>query len=283
MDSIIRKTQLVQLSMLKDVDVFCRKHNIRYSLCGGTLIGAIRHKGFIPWDDDLDICIARPEYERFIKIWERESPKGYILQNKDNTPGFTQYFTKIRKEHTLFLQDVDLPELYHTGIFIDVFPVDRIPSRGIGRVIFQGECIVFQLCTKESVSPRANIVTKCISQLFFAVTSHRMRDSMRKKLEKRIIKHNEDTNNKTVIINSLEELRMLFPPDMMETFIELEFEGDEFMCVEQYDEMLRETYGDYMTLPPENERKGIHHVKVIDFDHDYFEYKSIKKAIKKRK
>ena len=103
MDNQLRKLQLTQLGILKDVDSFCKKYGIRYSLYGGTLIGAVRHQGFIPWDDDLDICMARDDYNKFIELWESIKPNGYILQNKDNTPLFTQSFTKIRKEHTTFL------------------------------------------------------------------------------------------------------------------------------------------------------------------------------------
>ena len=104
MDNTLRQLQLTQLSILKVIDKLCRKWEIRYSLYAGTLLGAVRHSGFIPWDDDLDICMAREEYDRFLAAWEKEPPEGYLLQNKKNTPAFTQSFTKIRKDHTAFLQ-----------------------------------------------------------------------------------------------------------------------------------------------------------------------------------
>ena len=99
MDNKLRKLQLIQTEMLEVVDVFCKKHNIPYSLYAGTLLGAVRHQGFIPWDDDLDICMSRENYNRFIELWTKEKPKGYILQNKETDPEFTQSFTKIRKEN----------------------------------------------------------------------------------------------------------------------------------------------------------------------------------------
>ena len=102
---ILRRLQLTELEILKVVDKVCRDNKIDYSLYAGTLLGAVRHKGFIPWDDDLDICLTRENYNRFIKIWNANPPKGYILQNKENTPDFSQTFTKIRKDNTAFFQE----------------------------------------------------------------------------------------------------------------------------------------------------------------------------------
>ena len=97
-DSKLRRLQLTQLEILKVFDKICMDHGLRYSLYAGSLLGAVRHQGFIPWDDDLDVCMARADYDRFMEIWEAVKPEGYILQNKENTPGFTQSFSKIRKD-----------------------------------------------------------------------------------------------------------------------------------------------------------------------------------------
>ena len=104
MEKMLRKLQLTQLDILKVFDKFCREHDLHYSLYAGSLLGAVRHKGFIPWDDDLDVCMSRADYDRLIALWEQAQPKGYILQNKENSPNFWQSFSKIRKDHTTFLQ-----------------------------------------------------------------------------------------------------------------------------------------------------------------------------------
>ena len=104
MESQLRQLQLTQLEILKVFDDFCRKHDLKYSLYAGSLLGAVRHKGFIPWDDDLDVCMSRIEYDRFLSLWEMQPVDGYVLQNKDNSIYFDQSFSKLRKDHTTFLE-----------------------------------------------------------------------------------------------------------------------------------------------------------------------------------
>lgn len=87
-------------------DKFCREHDLKYPLYAGHLLGAVRHKGVIPWDDDLDVCMERSEYVRFAALWEQMSPReGHVLQNKERAPAYWQSFSKIRKGHTTFLQE----------------------------------------------------------------------------------------------------------------------------------------------------------------------------------
>ena len=126
-DQILGKLQATQTEILSVIDRICREHGVSYSLYAGSLLGAVRHQGFIPWDDDLDICMERSEYDRFLAAWKESPPEGFILQNKENTPSFTQSFSKIRKEHSTFLQYDWEASKYHTGIFVDVFPMDRMP------------------------------------------------------------------------------------------------------------------------------------------------------------
>ena len=110
----LRKLQLTQLEMLKYVDSFCKANGINYSIAYGTLLGAVRHKGFIPWDDDLDICMPRDDYNKFIELWK--DTDTYLLQNHNTDNDFSQSFTKIRKKNTAFVQEVDLNCNYHNVV-----------------------------------------------------------------------------------------------------------------------------------------------------------------------
>lgn len=147
---------------LEIMDVFhsiCVEHDLKYSLAFGSLIGAVRHKGFIPykgfipWDDDIDIIMPREDYETFIDLWNKLSPTGYVLQNKDTDTDFEQNFTKIRKLGTAFIQnESECSKKYHKGIFIDIAPCDRVPLGKIKRTAHYIACAVELLYSKEHTS-----------------------------------------------------------------------------------------------------------------------------------
>ena len=271
MDDSLRKLQLTQLEMLKLVDQICRENNICYSLYAGSLLGAIRHKGFIPWDDDLDICMNRDEYNRFLGLWDNSSHDGYILQNKENTPSFTQSFTKIRKEHTLFIQSEREAGLYHNGIFIDIFPVDRLPKNRFSRYLFYWYCLCYQLYTREFVPSQSGFFVQTVSRLLLAIVPTQRRSLVRGRLLRRITANGNDSSLQTIMIETKDSLRYHYPPDMMDHFVDLPFEDGFFMCCEDWDTQLTINFGDYRKLPPEEDRTWRHHPIELDFEHDYSE------------
>ena len=280
MDETLRRLQLTQLEILKVVDRFCRENDIKYTLCGGTLLGAVRHKGFIPWDDDLDIGMTRDNYDRFICLWEKNPPKGYLLQNKDNTPSFTQFFTKIRKEHTTFLQEVDNPYNYPTGIFIDVFPYDRIPNSKYKRALFTADTLMYLLYTKEYVPTNGNVLVRVMSNFALRVVPDAKHRLVRRFFYKKVTAHNNDPKNAIVAIESISSNHRPNPINISNEYIELPFEDGRFMCFKDYDLWLRRAYGDYMQLPPLSERKGIHNPTIIDFKCDYWEHMEKQKDLR---
>lgn len=271
MDNTLRKLQLTQLEILKVFDHFCRDHGLQYSLYAGSLLGAVRHNGFIPWDDDLDVCMARSEYDRFITLWDQDSPEGYILQNKENTPAFWQSFSKIRKDHTTFLQEKREAGKYHTGIFLDIFPLDRMPNGKLNRLVYKWHCMKYQLLTKEFVPPKGNVIVRIGSAMILACTPKSHRERVRQNTLKKITRYMNQRDLEVSAIETMSTLRKPFAPDMLDSYVELPFEDGVFMCFAGWDDHLRRKFGDYMQLPPEEERDWRHHPIIIDFEHNYEE------------
>ena len=275
MDKLLRRLQLTQLEILRRIDDFCSEEKISYSLYAGTLLGAVRHRGFIPWDDDLDICMERTEYDRFVAAWIERGPAGFLLQNKENTPLFTQSFSKIRKDHTTFLQYDFERGRYHTGIFVDVFPIDRLPENELARLWFTWNCLRYQLYSREFVPPKGNPVEKAISSVLLAAVPPEKRQDKRRALLNKITR-NSPGKEETVAIETFRTIRTPLPADLLEDYVRLSFEDGEYMCFKNWDGYLRAKFGDYMTLPPESERTWTHHPIVIDFEHNYEELSSQK-------
>ena len=271
MDNKLRQLQLTQLELLKVFDRICRKHDIKYSLYAGSLLGAVRHKGFIPWDDDLDVCMSRGEYDRFISVWAQEETEGYVLQNKDLAPEFFQSFSKIRKEHTAFVMYESEMGRFHTGIFLDIFPIDRIPNGGLQQKLFKWHCMVYQLMVKGFAPPLSGAAVRLGSNVILALIPPSRREAVRKAMLKKITRWNDRKDLETVGIETMGSLRKPFAADMLDAFVDLPFEDGEFMCFAGWEDHLRRKFGDYMQLPPEEERAWRHHPIVLDFERSYEE------------
>ena len=254
----------IELKILDHIDRFCKDNKLKYSLAYGTLLGAVRHGGFIPWDDDVDIIMPRYDYELLVSSW---NIPGYILQNKRTNGDFDQNFTKIRKDHTTFIQfEFEKQVSYHTGIFVDIFPADRVAPNALARKAQYIYGAMNLLYTREHISGEKSSI---IERVLLAVP-HNTRLKIQKQFENKLQKWN---NIETEFMNAstLRELCVYFPSDLFDEMIDIEFEGKKYMCTRKYDAFLKSYYGDYMQLPPEEERVLMHHPLVVDFDHNYTE------------
>lgn len=258
---------------LEIMDVFhsiCAEHDLKYSLAFGSLIGAVRHKGFIPWDDDIDIIMPREDYETFIDLWNKLSPTGYVLQNKDTDTDFEQNFTKIRKLGTAFIQnESECSKKYHKGIFIDIAPCDRVPMGKIKRTVHYIACAVELLYSKEHTSGNGGwigaiekILLKCPNKYHAKI----------RRYATNIIKHwNYDHSLEYICSDTIRNCKRYFPSDLFENVTCVQFQGKIYCSICKPDDFLKVRYGDYMKLPPESERVWKHHPIIIDFEHNYEE------------
>lgn len=255
------------LDILKWLKDFCAEHNITWWLCGGTLLGAARHKGFIPWDDDIDIMLPRKEYERLFAEFPKDS--RYQFLTIDNTPGFPYPFGKIVDTHTL--KDEPIRKKFkRTGVDIDVFPIDNLPSDYKECEDYYGEIakVGLKLSGMTLVYGKGKTLLCTILKNGY-ILYHRILEGLRiisyEKTQEQFIelaqRYNEqdcDYCGITCINHYGIKERNL--KKGYEKTIEVEFEGHTFPAPECYSTYLSQLYGDdYMQLPPEDKRVS-HHV-----------------------
>ena len=141
----LRSLQKTELELLVEFDRICRKHHITYSIDGGTLLGAVRHKGFIPWDDDADVILNRWEYEKFIKIVDQElDTDRFYYQDMNRTVGYRWGYGKLRRKDTLFVRENQEYLPYDQGIFLDVFVCDPVPEKYLLRCLTNAHSFLFR-------------------------------------------------------------------------------------------------------------------------------------------
>lgn len=266
----LKQVQKVEQEILDVIHKICVENDLKYSLAYGTLIGAIRHKGFIPWDDDIDICMPREDYEKFIEIWPRYKFADYILQNINTDEDFTQNFTKIRKNHTTFLQPKEEELRYHKGIFVDIFPGDRVPASRVKRKIQFLNVAVNLLYSRKFGSDSNNKIMSLIEKALLAMPKSKYK-KYRTIAQKNIAKYNNDKTLLLVFANTINSARNYYPADIFEDLISVDFEGKSYYAYKDYDKCLRVEYGDYMKLPPEDERIWKHTPLLINYEKNYEE------------
>lgn len=137
----LRRLQHTELELLREVDRICRKNHIHYNIIAGTLLGAVRHGGFIPWDDDADVAMMRQDYEKFCKVCVTDlDMEKFYFQDQKNTKGYRWGYGKLRRKDTLFLREYQEHMPYGQGVFIDIFPLDYVPENYVLRCIHNLIC-----------------------------------------------------------------------------------------------------------------------------------------------
>ena len=256
--------------ILNVIDQICKRHDLKYSLAYGTLIGAVRHGGFIPWDDDIDLMMPRQDYEKLREVWKQEVSSNYILQDSRTDLDFTQNFLKIRKDHTTFLQsEEERLRKYHKGIFVDIFPGDRVAPGKLARKMQFAACAVNLLYTRGFTSKSGGII-EIIEKALLCIP-FRFHSRIREAMNKFIQSWNGKEKGQYVFPSTIVASRRYYPSDLFSCMTQISFNGKQYSCVKDIDTVLRIDYGDYMQLPPESERVWKHHPIIIDFEHNYEE------------
>ena len=251
-----REIQLYLLDILKVVDSFCAKEGIRYSIAYGTLLGAVRHKGFIPWDDDIDLLMPRPDYERFVASFGKGNGSRYrCLCHKEGAKGdrFVHFFAKVEDTHTKSLQGKGCD--YDFGLNIDIFPMDGKPEDP--ELQRKRERRLTHWSHRLNICGTRFDLLNFHQPLFSKLEAHVMgAEYWWKKINSEVLKYPYETSRLAGAVSvTYNGTREIFEKSMLEEYSEIEFEGCYFKAFSRWDEWLTQEFGDYMILPPEKDRK----------------------------
>ena len=269
-EELLKELQAAELERLTAVDELCRRHSITYTLYCGTLLGAIRHKGFIPWDDDIDLAMPQKDYERFLRV-AHELPAPYVMQNRYNTKAFPYVWTKVYADGTAYLKKgMKQPEDLHMGIWLDIYPFNGAARTKTGERLqwFLIECAT---ASRTAELYRATGEAKRFSQKFMMHVPYRIRKAAGNLCLRLALRDPEKCRTNGTLDAARFEGK--YKREDWKQWTTAQFEDREYPIPVDYDGMLRIMYGDYMTLPPEEKRVCHRDSKwILDLHKDYREY-----------
>lgn len=235
--SLLRNHQMRILDILCEVDKICRRHNLKYWLCSGTLLGAVRHGGFIPWDDDIDIEMPMGDYKKFLKIAPKELSENFVVQTDETDSGYFYTFAKVRDLNSYLAEDNHFDRIFqYQGVFIDIFPIER--TNRLWHWISlrtHGHCYKI-LKNKRNSDSTCVRQTKCIL-----------------KIEKAVIYPILRFLSKITPNTPFYAMGVPYALERKDEYVyplqEISFEGHSFLAPNNTDSYLKAQYGDYMKFP----------------------------------
>lgn len=250
-----------QLEMAIEVKRICEQHNINYFLDAGSLLGAVREKGFIPWDDDIDIGFERINYDKFVEAAENELPANMYLQRWDCEEAYGYPYAKIRYIGTKYRLKTDYKSKATDGIFLDLLPYDSVPNNRTARRFHCFRLRFLYLLIQYKLGYRPFVKSAWFVQ-FIRLLSHFLKvDFLKKKYEKTVTMYNQNADCTSVTeADGIDYYRFVLFKSIIQEVTELSFEDIVFSAPKEYDRYLRLVYGDYMKRPQKAEQVGKHEV-----------------------
>lgn len=256
---LLDELKVIQMDVLAAIDVFCDENNIRYSMACGTLLGAVRHKGYIPWDDDIDIYVPREDYKKLIEIFPSCYKGRYKISSLERDPLWEKPYAKAYDDKTVLFEKADVKEVI--GVNIDIFPVDEVPDsqeewsgydKTRRRLVYSLVLRTVKLDKKRPFIKNLTILLYRLLSFFYPIRKQA------RKVDRYAQRNNGKGYNRYFECCQGLIQKRPFPKALFDCIIYIPFEDREFKAFEDADTYLRNGFGDYMHLPPK-EKQVSHH------------------------
>lgn len=263
----VRDIQLKAMECLREVDRICTKHDIPYFLSWGTALGAVRHNGFIPWDDDVDVSMMYPDYLKFLNVCKTElDTEHFFLQTPDTDYNTMVPHAKLRMNNTTSMDEKYSHIKMHWGLCIDIFPIRNAPDSESDRKKLVFLSMLYRLTLRRKVITGKNkLLVNALCTIF---TEKRFRKMLLNKIDSMCP---ETATADVFDMEGISSRKIFYPRNLVDSTQLLSFEGENFPCPKNIHEYLTNLYGDYMTPPPETSRTG-HTGIIVDLDKNFTEY-----------
>lgn len=260
----------IEKEILFQFDSYCCENSLRYSLGGGTLLGAVRHNGFIPWDDDVDVMMPRPDYDRFLSMCKEKEPPFDVISH-DSDSDYYHLFSKAQARNT-YTDNGSNNKRY--GINIDVFPIDGLGGdqhqavKNFNRSSFLRELLIAKKWARFSRSKTHSMIYEPIRLVLFLISRFASADKLIRKIEKIMRSIDFESSEYAGCVCGSYRTAEIIPAEHFKHYKGILFEGRELQCIRDYDQYLRQHYGDYMKLPPKEKQVTHHTFKAYILDEE---------------
>ncbi|MCD7894887.1 MAG: LicD family protein [Erysipelotrichaceae bacterium] len=283
----LEETKIMQNKMLEILlyfKDFCDKYGLMFYLAGGCAIGAVRHKGFIPWDDDIDCFMPRDDYEKLKILWEQYGDKEkYTYCRTDRDYNYHHAAASLRDNNTTFINMHSKDEDICHGMALEFIPIDGCPKKLHSRVWQLINASAFVLFNNQRLPDNKGKFFRFMSKILYSIIrSKKIRDDIWIYAEKQLSKYKwEDCDYVTELIGSLKGMMYKHPKSWFDHVVYKEFEGYDMPLMAGYDQYLHLIWGDYMQLPPEEQRVAKHNTVYLNTEVSYLKYKGIYYCVNK--
>lgn len=264
--------QQTEFKMLRAVDEICDRLHIKYFLVCGSALGAVKYAGFIPWDDDLDIGLLRPDYEIFVKEAGRLLPEGYFLQNYHTDSAFPQVFSKVRNSSTTFVEKSSANLPINHGVYIDVFPLDGYPRNKVAALRLEFLKRMYKLEAACAFQLPCSWRAKFFFDMERLIGLHKNTQRIMERYDKLIASYAVDGSRIICNHGNWQGKLEYAPKDQYGDGCWAIFEGMKVRIPAQYDAYLTQKYGDWRADLPDEQKIGHHYATVIDLNRPYTDY-----------